>query len=97
MKKLKNDFEAAVHAYCEEFAKKHELYYDPDFWVGGRIGEVICFGDFYVQFSDIRYDLDNNIQKDKYWIWEDLALEAGLADEHIVTYDNWLRGAKFQK
>ena len=60
MNKLKTNYENAVAAYIAKFEKKQEL--DLEHWV--EFGEIACFGDvFFFNFSDIRLDIDNNIEK----------------------------------
>lgn len=55
---MKEKYEEAVMAYVNAFAEKHE--FDFDGWVGDYVGEIACFGDFFVNFDDIRIDIDTN-------------------------------------
>lgn len=95
-KKLKNDFECAVHAYMMAFCTKHDYHYDPSDWVGGEkgIGTIVLVGDMYFNFDDIRYDIDTDQPKDQIVKWYDYSYELSLLGEntHNVNYEHWCMG-----
>jgi hypothetical protein len=53
---LKSRYELVCAEYIVEFCKKQEM--DFDGWVGGTIGGIACCGDFFLNFSDITYDIN---------------------------------------
>ena len=66
-KTLKDRFEIVANDYIKEFTKKQET--ELEFWVSDQIGETAIFGDMSFNFDDIRYDIDNNIEKGKIVDW----------------------------
>lgn len=63
--KLQENYNKAIDAYVKEFTKQTEI--DFDYWCG----DVACCGDFYLNFSDIKIIVDNNIPFDTFndWYW----------------------------
>lgn len=61
IKLIKERYENAVHEYCMAFCQKHGYHYNPDGWVGGDVGGVIEVADMFVNFDDIRIDIDNEV------------------------------------
>ena len=60
-KKLKKMFEESAEQYAAKFAKIMQM--DFEWWIGDNVGEVAEIGDLFVDFSDIRYVVDNNISE----------------------------------
>lgn len=73
LKELEAKYNAAVRKYIEEFEKKQDVYFE--FWVADRVGEVACFGDYFFNFDDIRFDIDSEIPKGEIVSWFDLSLD----------------------
>lgn len=96
---IRKRYEDAVHEYCQAFCEKHEYQYDPDDWVGNDIGGIVAIGDYFVNFNDIRYDIDNDVPEDKFLHWYDYSLEIAMLDDgsgkmRNVNYKHWLMGAR---
>jgi len=89
MKKLKKELDNCIKKYVELFCKKHEL--DFDYWIADRTGEVACFGDYYVNFEDIRFDLEKDVPKYKFFDWYDLTLELSMKDKQTINYSNFIK------
>ena len=61
MEKLKSDFETAVMNYVEFFIIKQQC--DFEYWVGQEIGGMGVFGDYVFSFDNIKYDVDDEVEK----------------------------------
>ena len=87
---LYNALENSIKKYIELFEKKHELSFD--FWIADLSGTVACFSmDYYVNFEDIRLDLEKDVPKDLFFDWYDLAMDLGLEDKPIINYYTFLK------
>jgi hypothetical protein len=59
MKILENAYNKVVHSYIKLFCHKQGI--DFDFWIGGQIGGIASFNDWYhYNFLDIKFDIDSN-------------------------------------
>lgn len=88
---MKKEYEKAVKSYINYFCLKHELEFE--FWVGDEVGRICCMGDYYFDFDNIRYDIDNDIERDFIFQWYDYALEhyhekTGMPD---LNYKNFCK------
>jgi hypothetical protein len=94
LNKLKTDWENLTIEYVKIFCEKHEMYYEEDSWVGNKIGEIICIGDYYIDFSDIKYDIDNNIPEEKFdsWYWKSLEVYQ-ITGKNYMSYESFCKGA----
>lgn len=94
LNKLKNDWEKLTIEYVKFFCEKHEMYYEEDSWVGNKIGEIICIGDYYIDFSDIKYDIDNNVPEEKFdlWYWKSLEVYQ-ITGKNYMSYESFCKGA----
>ena len=90
---LYNTLEMSIKNYIELFEKKHELSFD--FWVADLSGTIACFSmDYYVNFEDIRLDLEKDVPNDLFFEWYDLAMDLGLEDKPIINYYSFLKSRK---
>lgn len=91
---LKSAYNDAVNDYCRQFCLKHEWEYNPDDWTGGRVGEVLCVTDeLFVDFRDIKADIDNDFPVETYmkWYWyvDELMM---LGCKKLVNYESFAKG-----
>lgn len=101
---MKEKYIHVCNAYAKAFAKKHDYQFDS--WV--EVGTVACFGDYFIDFKDIKFDIDNDIPKEKFLEYYDASLEHSyliierelimneLIDNKLQpfpNYKNWLKGA----
>lgn len=94
---IKERFENAVHEYCHAFCQKHEFDYDPDGWVGGDVGGVleVMDGYMYVNFDDIRHDIDNDVPKGTFEQYYEYSTEcASIQGAKQVNYRSWCMGCR---
>jgi hypothetical protein len=80
--KLNERFESVCDEYLEAFCLKHDLYVDYD-WVGKNVGGVVTIGDYFINFDDIRLDIDQNAPEPCFFKWYDVALD--YVTEHGTT------------
>ena len=90
MKELQKSFNEVCNTYAQKFAIKHEYSFDG--WVADNVGEVAMMGDYYVDFRDIKYDIDNDIDADEYVKYYDYCLEVGMLNLTVPNYESWCKG-----
>lgn len=94
LQSLQYDFRVAVSAYVNAFCKKHGWRYEADGWVSGDVGGVILIGDRYIDFDDIRTDIDNEFEKDAFVEWYDYSQRcAELRCPKRINYKSFAMGA----
>ena len=74
-KSLKNKFNKIAEKYIKTFCKRLEL--DFEFWVGDEVGGIAFICDYYFNYSDIRYAVDNEISFDYMSDWYYFIVEYG--------------------
>ena len=86
MKTLKEKADKLAIKYIKEFEKKYELYLE--FAVADDYFNVLNFGDYFVNFSDVKYCIDNNVNSELFFNWYDDNLVYALKTKSIHTYIN---------
>lgn len=92
---IKERFENAVHEYCHAFCQKHEFDYDPDAWVGEDVGGVLEINEglMYVDFDDIRLDINKDAPKGAFEVYYEYSVECEFVDgAKQMNYRSWLNG-----
>lgn len=87
---LKIKLDSFIMEYIHIFEAKQDMFFE--YWAGDDVGAVACFGDLYYDFQDIRYDLENEIEKDLIIEWHDYTLNQHYKDPDapIINYKNWI-------
>lgn len=103
---MKVQYNHVCNAYAKAFAKKHDYQFDG--WVADEAGTVACFGDYFFDFKDIKFDIDNEVPKEKFLEYYDASLDYSFLNieremimEELIdnklrpfpNYKNWLKGA----
>lgn len=80
--------------YIQAFEQKHKI--DFDRWIADDIGGIAEFGDYYFNYDDIRFDIDNNIRKSTILKWYNADLEhnVGRQEQQHINYSNWCKGLR---
>ena len=94
LEELQFDYKKAVTAYVNAFCKKHGWHFSASDWVAGDVCGVIEINDMFVNFDDIRVDIDNEFDKDAFEEWyryEQRLIELGCP-QHI-NYKSFALGA----
>lgn len=90
---LQLKFESITQQYVEAFLRKHGFFeeengeyveYD---WVVGEVGGILCLADYFINYDDIRRDIDNCIPKTEFLEWYYFCLEGDTK----INYKNWLK------
>jgi len=89
IERLKQDLEDAISVYVAIFCKKHDLSFEG--WAGDKSGEIGQFGDYYFDFSQIRYDLETDQPKDNLIKWYDYSLELAMQQKTFMNYETWCK------
>lgn len=94
LQELQFHFKNAVTEYVQEFCEKHGWRYDAIGWVAGDVGGLIEINDMFINFDDIRTDIDHEFDKDAFVEWyayEQRVTELGCT-QHI-NYKSFALGA----
>lgn len=96
---LKTKFQQVCMDYLGAFMRKHGFFDEntgeyADFdWVGDEIGGIANIADHFINFDDIRRDIDEEVSKDKYFEYYDYCVE----NESRINYKSYLMGARSTK
>ena len=85
---LKNDYEKSVMNYLEFFCIKQQCEFD--YWVADQIGTIAAFGDNFFSLDNIRFDIDNEIEKGVIYEWQYHCIEK----EVNINYENYIKGLR---
>jgi hypothetical protein len=88
---LFNSLEMSINEYVKLFCKKHELSFD--FWIANITGTIASFSNtYYINFEDVRVDLEKNADKNHFIDWYDSSLDAHHENKDFPNYSNYLKG-----
>jgi hypothetical protein len=74
---IKQKYEDAVGYYLTAFCEKHDLYFE--FWINNDVGTICCLSnEWFVDFNDIRLDIDEELLDGLFFKWYDLSLESKI-------------------
>lgn len=90
MKELQEHYNEVCNKYALQFATKHDYPFDG--WVADKVGEVATMGDYCVNFREIKYDIDNDIDADEYVKYYDYCLEVATLNLTVPNYESWCKG-----
>ena len=92
--RLRMRFAILAADYIEVFSRKQGI--DFDGWVGDEIGGVACFGDFFFNYDQIRYDIDHNIRKGTIvkWYYADTEHNIDREERQHINYSSWCKGLR---
>lgn len=93
-KTLKQIFEGVAEAYCKRFNTAFFLGEETHRWVGDEIGGVLEIGDYCLNYDDVRYIIDNNIDFTTWGDWYDYTTRIGCirSDIPVPNLKNWCAG-----
>lgn len=91
--KLKTKYKKIVEQYLIAFVKKQDLDIDNCYWIADRVGEILSVNEqYYFNFDDIRFDVDNNVEAGAILKWQDESLDNYLKKKkYKVNYENYLK------
>ena len=86
MKTLKEKADKIAIQYIKAFERKYKIYFE--FAVANNYFDVLNFADYYINFTDVKYCIDNNVEPELFFNWYDDNLEYALKKESTQTYIN---------
>ena len=86
---LKREYHRVVIGYIEAFEEKSDMLFD--FWVGDRFGGVAVFGDYTIDFNNIRLIVDLDLDIDLFYEWWDYSLAQAFEQGGHTNFDVWLK------
>ena len=87
---LQPDYKDIVMKYINEFSEKHSVTFD--YFVGDKMGEVCVFSNYFIDFNDLRLDLDNNIPEETFFKWYDETLIRATNNKQVLNYETFSKG-----
>lgn len=88
---MKKKYEEICNEYVYTFLKKHDFYeeeydeYSEFYWVG-EVGTIIEVADYFIDFQDIKYDIDNDIPAPIYFKYYDYSLDSKNPNLNYKTF-----------
>lgn len=92
IKLLKENYEKACNEYLKAFCSTYELQYEKDAWAAGDVGTIALIGDYYIDFQDMMYMLNNNRAFDEWLRWYDYCLDASDLGLDTPKFTSWCKG-----
>jgi len=75
IKAWKRSTEFLTQEFLIKYFELEELDEEDFYWMGNEIGGVFNFGDYYFNFSDALYCLENEVEIERLFAWYDYYLE----------------------
>lgn len=94
MKTLKERYNIVVADYLEAFIKKHGFENDFD-WVD-EVSGICNISDYFLNFSDIKIDIDHELDPEIILAWYDYSLEQHFKNEPCPNLINYSKGARYE-
>lgn len=84
---LKEFYADIAETYLWQFCKKHDFDYDSIdvYFVGEDSYDIACVGDYFFNLTDIRYDIDNKLNRKVIFEWYDKCLNAHFEKKPVVN------------
>ena len=90
---LEKRYVEAVNEYVQAFCDKHG-YGKPEGWVANRVGETLIVSDMFVDFADIKIDIDHNVPEEVFEQWYNYTLRLReLGCKKNINYWSFSLGA----
>lgn len=96
---LKTQFKEIAEKYVITFLTKHNFHENGEItewrWIRDNAGGVLEVSDYFINFDDIRFDIDNEVPADQFFEWYDHDLNLAMKNrKKRVNYENWLKGVR---
>jgi len=86
---LKEQFEQIADLYVEAFRKKQGS--SLGYWVGDRVGEIYDVSDCFINYDDVRFDIDSNQPQGKIFIWYWEQVDCHMANTPTINFENYCK------
>jgi hypothetical protein len=92
---LKEKYTAVCNEYLGVFQKKQSIVFDG--WIGDEIGGICCFGDYFINFSDVVLDIDSEQPKELILKWQNDSIDWHLKGRtEYINYKSYAMGIRFE-
>ena len=96
-KELKAEYELIVDKYIKEFERKHKYCFSG--WVADEVGGIAEFIEqYFFNFDTIKYDIDNNIEKELIFRWQDDGVNSHYKNENRpeINFKSYVMGLRYE-
>ena len=95
LKELNKAYEKACNDILKAFAEEYEVQVDEQDWVAGDVGGIVglCQSEYFLNFEDLLYMLNNNIQFTEFLKWWDYNAEVGILGLKGMNFKSLIKGA----
>lgn len=94
IKHLHEKYSSVCNEYLRIFCEKYDRDFDPDCWVGGKVGEIAQITeDTFVDLRDMITDCEIAKNRREYFLWSDYIEQVSLLNLRRLNYESWLKGA----
>lgn len=87
-----------VQKYIDYFAKKQDIEFNG--WLVDEILDVAMFGDYFLNFSDIKFDVETDQPKGQILEWQNHVTDHNCLldanDQYRINYKSWCSGARYE-
>lgn len=97
MTKLQKKYNLICEEYIAKFVKNQG--YEFSYWTANEVGSIACFIDqYFFNFDDIRFDIDNKCPKGLIFKWQDDGLEfhQETGDTSRINYKSYNMGLRYE-
>jgi len=88
---LHDKLNIALKEYVIVFCNKHDVEFNG--WIG-KPGEIADIDGIFIDFRDIRTDLETNQPVDIFLKWHDYAIGMQAIGRAVPNYESWISGYK---
>ena len=94
-KALRTALDKALTGYIKKFEKAHGVEFN---WaVNDDLMDILCFGDYYFDISDIIYDCDNKLPVRLIFEWQDAGLDSFMKDPtKKINLQSYAKGLRYE-
>lgn len=86
---LKLEYKRVCEKYIDIFCKKQDVEFDG--WVANVVGETANFGDYTINFTDVKLDVNNEIEQGLIFSWYN---EVAEHPKRYINYYSYTRGLR---
>lgn len=95
LNELNKAYEKACNDILKAFSEEYEVQVDEQDWVAGDVGGIVglCQSEYFFNFEDLRYMLNNAIPFTEFLKWWDYSAEVGVLGLKGMNFKSWIKGA----
>jgi hypothetical protein len=93
-KKLKTALDKALKNYIYKFEVIHGVEFESA--MNDDLMDVLCFGEYYFNMSDIIYDVDNKLPIRLIFEWHDACTDAHYKGKNQINLQSYAKGLRHE-